>query len=146
MTTMHTTLMRGATALSLLFLSACSTLPTYRAPSGQPLATVKVMGLGESRVCVDGKWHAPDLSDLDGVRAFNVAANQRITMGTFMSYQGYNVISTCRPAISVIPRASTTLILNSGLDGNRCFIEAVRENNDVDTGVSLETSLGAPQC
>lgn len=146
MATKITTLTRFAPLLLALPLAACSVLPTYTPAGDKPSITVKVLGMGKPQVCVGNQLHSVNVTHVDGYPTFKVAAGERITLRTFMHYQGYNVSSHCHPAISVVPKAGSTLLLNSGLDGNACFIEAVREDNSVETGVSLETSLGAPQC
>ncbi|MDQ1829273.1 hypothetical protein [Massilia scottii] len=139
---------RAAIACGILLLTACGTpIPVYVPEAGVTTTKVSLMGGGIPYMCLAGQFYRFDVqAGADGTSTVQVPVGTRLTMRNVMTYQGHNVVSTCRPAFSVIPKEGQTLFVNSGLSAGTCFTEAVREDNSKDTGVALEPSLGAPQC
>jgi hypothetical protein len=140
-------LKRISTLLALPVLTACSTpMPVYAPDPSRPSTTIKAVGQSYPMVCIGTQMYDTKPELRDGIMTLTVTAGERITIRSLVQYTSGGVRSTCVPRISVVPRAGVTLLLNSGMDGNQCFIEVVRENNAASTGVSVEPSLGPPQC
>ncbi len=143
MTTNRTTL-RLLIGAAALLLSACHTLPTYQPVAGDP--TVSFVGMGKPSFCTKAGRFQLDVTEADGYRTARVPAGQRISMWSYMSFQGYQVITTCMPTLAFTPQTGSAYIVNAGLNNGKCFIEVVREDKSRDTGVALETSAGRPEC
>jgi hypothetical protein len=124
-------------------VTACGVVP-YQPTPQDVLVPVKLVGMGSPRMCRDGKFYSLTTDAAgDTVR---VPAGQRITFGTYMYFDGYNVSYSCLPQLSFVPEAGRSYVSNSGLRDQRCFVELVREDVSRDTGVAPELSLGAPYC
>ncbi len=133
-------------ACALLSLAGCG-LPTYVPQSGEPLATAKLYGFGKPFMCKDGQRYQLDVKEApNGDSSVALPVGKRITVWRYISTQGYQVITSCNPSISLIPQQGVTTAIHSGLGKNGCFIEAVREDLQSDTGVALDTSLNYPTC
>jgi hypothetical protein len=130
----------------LLASAGCNTLPAYAPAPAEKTVTAKLLGYGKPFMCKEGKRYSLDVSESDGYQTTQLPVGARLTVWRYMSYQGYNVISSCSPTISLIPKEGVGLIIHSGLAGGKCFIEAVREDVARDTGVALDPTIGAPAC
>lgn len=140
--------LRATIACGVVLLSACGTpVAVYVPAADTPTTRVTLMGGGIPFMCLSGEHYRFDAQPgPEGTSFLQVPVGQRLTLRSVMSYHGYNVVSTCRPALSLIPKQGQPLIVNSGLEKSGCFIEAVREDNSRETGVAIEPSLGRPQC
>lgn len=137
---------RLAAAGGLLVLGGCA-LPTYVPQQGETLATAKLYGFGDPFMCRDGKSYRLEVSKgADGGDVVQLPVDKRVAIWRYMSVQGYQVITSCHPTLSLVPRQGVTLAIHSGLAKQGCFIEAVREDAGTDSGVALETSIGRPAC
>ena len=119
---------------------------TYAPALGEPTAQVRVVGWGRTQICRAGElnWVPTTEGSKDMV---TVPAGRRLTIGSHLSDAGYQVIHYCRPFMSFVPDAGKTYVLNSALEGQgRCVVELVREEPSRDNGLSVETSVGPPDC
>jgi hypothetical protein len=135
---------RSGTAAAVLLLQGCMSI--YAPAPGEQMATLRVVGFGAPQMCKDGKlYHLPPAKDVPG--ALGVPAGQRLTLGAYLSSEGYQVIHYCHPFLSFVPRAGQSYVLNSALSGTgRCFIEVVRQDAFSATGLSVEPSVAGPAC
>lgn len=125
-------------------LQGCMT--TYVAAPDEKMVTVRSVGAGRPQLCKDGKLYwAPEASGVpDGI---SVPAGQRLTLGSYLSSSGYQVIHYCRPFLSFVPEPGKSYVMNAALDGDgRCAVELVREDVTRNTGVAVEPSIGRPVC
>jgi hypothetical protein len=135
----------GAAAAACLLCACAAPLPTYQP---QP-SDVHVSVIGTQRLSMCVKQQSYSLATRDdgnGKRSISVPAGARVMLSNYMSYQGYNVISSCHPSLSFKPLAGTSYFLHSGLSAGQCFIELVRADNSSATGVAPEPSVGEPAC
>ncbi len=130
--------------LAALVLSACGTLPVYQPAAGDP--TITFVGMGRPGFCSSAGRFQLDVIVANGFSTAKVPANQRISIWSGMSFQGYNVITSCAPKLAFTPRSGSAYIVNAGLDSGQCFIELVREDKSRPAGVALEMSTGRPGC
>jgi len=135
-------LLPSVAALSVL--GGCAGMPPYQPGADDVMVPIKLFGDGRPQMCKDGRNYS--LATTDTSDTVKVPSGQRISLGAFMQYDGYNVIYTCRPALSFVPRPGQAYVANTGLNNNRCFIELVREDLSKDTGVAFEPSLAAASC
>lgn len=130
-----------ATASGLAsMLAACGVVPYQPAPN-EVLAPVKLVGIGSPRMCLDGKMYS---LSVDNHQTVKVPVGQRITLGSYMYFDGYSVSFSCMPRLSFTPAAGSSYVSNAGLVDQRCFMELVREDNTRDTGVVPEMTIGPP--
>jgi len=137
-------LWRRALPAAALLLGACSILPTYEPKAAD--ATISFVGIGRPSFCSRAGRFSLDVIEADGYRTAKVPVGERISVWNYMSFDGYNVISTCMPMLAFTPAAGKSYILNAGLADGKCFIELVREDKSRDTGVALEPSMAQPGC
>lgn len=137
---------RTVSASVLLLLCACNSLPVYTPAAGDKTVSAHFLGFGRPSICVDGKSYKLDLvKDKDHYIA-QLPADKRVMIFTYQSYQGYQVISSCDASLSLIPKPGQPVIVNSGLDGGKCYVEAVLEDNRAPTGLKLDPTVGPPRC
>lgn len=137
---------RAACLAALLALGGCNTLPAYAPAPAEKLATVRFLGSGVPYMCVNGARYKLTVAETDGDFTTRIPAGKRVMLWRYLSYAGYQVTSSCSAALSVVAAEGSTIIVNSGLDAGKCFIEAVREDKSRETGVRIEPSVGAPTC
>lgn len=104
------------------------------------------MGFGTPSICRGEKHYGLETTTEDDFIVATVPAGERITIRSYLQFGGYRVISHCDVGVSVIPEPGTTLIANSGLRDNRCFIEVLSESSATDVGVASNYSVRAPEC
>jgi len=144
--TLHHRIGRLAAACSLLILGGCA-LPTYVPQQGETLTTAKLYGFGKPFMCKDGKSYQLEVGKgADGGDVVQLPVDKRVAIWRHLSEQGYQVITSCNPTLSLVPRQGVTLAIHSGLAKQGCFIEAVREDASAASGVAFETSVGRPAC
>ncbi len=137
---------RIASACLLLSLVACNSLPVYTPAPGDKTVAVRFVGFGKPSVCFDGKGYQLDLVRDKGQFLAQLPVDKRVMIYSYQSYQGYQVISSCHASLSLIPKAGKPLVVNSGLDAGKCYLEAVLEDSNSPTGLSLDPSVGPPRC
>jgi hypothetical protein len=138
---------RASLACALLPLAACNTLPTYVPASGEKTVDVSFVGFGRPSICVDGKSYKLDLTKKNQYQyVAQLPANKRVLVFSYQFYQGYQVMSSCRASLSLTPKFGMPVVINSGLDAGKCYVEAVLEDSSSPTGVALDPSVGPPQC
>lgn len=131
-------------ASAAVLLAACNSLPVYQPTAGD--ATISFVGMGRPAFCSKGTSYQLDVVEADGYRTAKVPVGARVTLWSGMSFQGYQVISSCAPVLAFTPVSGGSYIVNAGLDSGKCFIELVREDKSRDTGVALEMSMTRPGC
>ncbi|WP_426104009.1 hypothetical protein [Massilia sp. TSP1-1-2] len=136
------TLLAGA---ALALLSACSGLQLH--PSSPSDVTVHFVGIGgHTQFCTaDGRYATEEFKD-NGYRSIKLPVGKLITLWSSMSFAGYNVTSSCAPALAFIPVEGKQYVVNAGLVNGKCFIEMVREDASVESGVVFDTSVQKPSC
>jgi hypothetical protein len=128
----------------LVGLQGCAAV--YTPAAGEATSTVRNVGFGELRMCRFGKIYQLPQAKGDP-KAVIVPAGQRITLSAHLRSDGYQVSYHCVPAVSFAPEDGLLYVANSALSGDgRCGIEVVRDDKASLTGVSIEPSVGPPQC
>lgn len=122
----------------------CAISPPYPFAKDEKTASVKFLNMSGAKMCRGGEFY--DLTPAEGKSVALVPVGERVSVGTYMSYGGYNVTYSCYPFLSFIPKEGETYILHNGLRSDRCFVELVREDGKVETGVSFEPSIGPRDC
>ena len=135
---------RVLSLVAALLLSACATLPVYQPAAADP--TVSFVGMGKPSFCSSAGKFQLEVTEANGYSTAKVPANERISIWSSMAFQGYNVTSSCSPAVAFTPRTGSAYIVNAGLSSGQCFIELVREDKSRPAGVTLEQSTGRPGC
>ncbi len=136
--------LRAAALLALLASAGCNVLPVY---SPTPTdARVTVIGQGETTMCTKGTGYKFEPSMSGKHRTVMVPTGQRVKLMSTMQFSGYQVISTCHPALSFVPAAGKSYIFNAGLAAGQCFSELVVEDKSTATGVAPERTLARPTC
>ena len=95
-------------------------------------------------MCKDGSFYS--LRAPEGTDAIPIPAGARITLGTYMSYSGYNVSYTCYPFLSFRAEAGRTYLIDNYVREKKCYVELVREDLSKESGVALESSVGPRDC
>lgn len=136
---------RLAAVTAVVFMTACAGLQPH--PPAASDVTVHFVGLGgSSAFCTpEGRFSTQEFQD-NGFRAIKLPAGKRITLSRHMSFAGYNVISNCAPAVGFTPMEGKHYVVNAGLVDGKCFIEMVREDANVETGVVFDTTVERPTC
>ena len=133
----------GSLALSL---AACTSVPTYLPPAGQATVSARFTGPGHPSMCVDGTQYRLKLFTENDQLLAALPAGKRVRINAFQYYGGYQTSASCSAALSLTPEEGKPVIINNGLDGSRCYIAAVREDESTLTGVAIDPTGGPPQC
>lgn len=133
---------------ALLGLSACGTPPAMYVPAPtERTAVVKLAGEQKGvRICRSGQPLYVTSTTSGNIRSVVIPADERITLISLIAIEGYNVRSTCSPAISLIVKTGTSVVLNADVQENGCYFEAVREDASSPSGLAVEPSVGPPSC
>ena len=137
---------RAFQASLLLTLAACNTLPTYTPAPGENTVGVRFVGFGRPSICFEGKSYQLDLSADNGQYVARLPTDKRVMVFSYQSVQGYQVISSCSASLSLTPKSGHPVVVNSGIDGGKCFVESVVEDGSTPTGLALDPSVGPPRC
>lgn len=137
---------RAALACAVLPLAACNTLPTYTPAPGEKTVDTRFVGFGRPSICFDGKSYKLDLVEDKGQYVAKLPADKRVLVFTYQSYQGYQVVSSCSASLSLTPKQGHPIVVNSGLNAGKCYVESVIEDRSTPTGLAIDPSVGPPQC
>lgn len=137
---------RALAASMAIMLTACNSLPTYAPAPGDKTVATRFVGFGRPSICFDGKAYQLDLTENKGQYVAQLPADKRVMIFSYQSYAGYQVTSNCSASLSVTPKVGKPLVINSGLDAGRCFVEAVLEDSNTPSGIALDPSAGPPRC
>ena len=129
--------------LCLLTLGGCVVYPPYPFAKAEKTASLKLMNMGKPSMCKGGSFYSV-AADANGY--VPVPAGERISLGTFMYFDGYMVSYSCSPYISFIPKEGEKYVMHDYIQGSKCFVEVVREDGGKATSVSFEPSLGPRDC
>ncbi len=129
--------------IAILILGGCATAP-YAFKPDEKTASIKLMNMGQAKFCRGGNFYG--MPAVEGTNSALVPVSERISVGTYMQFQGYNVIHHCYPFLSFLPKAGEKYVLHNYIRDNKCFLELVREDGASATGVSLEPSVGPRDC
>lgn len=143
---MMTSIFRIAAAFLLLSLAACKNLPLYTPQPGEKTVAVRFIGQAEPSICTGGTSYKLNLVRDKDQYVAELPVDRRVMIFSYQSYQGYQVISTCHAALSLIPQAGRTIVVNSGVVNGKCFVEAVVEDSRTPSGVALDPTVGPPRC
>jgi hypothetical protein len=136
------TFQRSFLLITFLILGGCAT--PYPFAKDEKTASVKLMHMGDAKFCKAGNFYS--MQPVEGTNAALVPAGERIDIGTYMSFHGYNVTHSCYPILSFSPIAGKSYVLHSYIRDTKCFAELVREDGASVTGISLEPSVGPRGC
>lgn len=126
----------------VLLLSSCAT-PYAFAPD-ERYASVKLV-LGDTiSMCKDGKMYKLDTEM--GKDVVRVPVGSRISIGTYMSYSGYNVTYTCNPFLSFSPVEGQHYITDSNVITDNCYIDIVKIDDSTKTGLAVDDTVGRRDC
>ena len=128
--------------LGLVLVTGCASNPPYPFTKEEKKAYLK--GVNNVAMCKDGSFYT--VTTPEGAKAAPIPAGGRVSLGTYMSYSGYNVTYSCYPFLSFNPHESETYLINTFVRENKCYIELVREDQTKETGVAFEPSLGPRDC
>ena len=134
----------GLVPLLTLFIGACSVNPPYTFKPGEKTASLAMIDRTQVVMCKDSNFYNVKLAE--GKKIAKIPAGERISIGAFMYYSGYQVSYSCYPFLSFIPSAGEKYIVHSAVISNKCMVELVREDNSRPTGVAFEESLGKRNC
>lgn len=139
--------LRLAALLAALASSGCMMLPTYVADPGRAHAEVHVAGMyGDPSFCRTG-MPGFDLPAADAAGRVPMPSGERVTMADWIYIDLYTVAYSCRPLVSFQPKEGARYVAATGMDGQRCWIELVREDDATRTGLALEPSAApVPHC
>lgn len=130
--------------LTFIFLILVGCATPYPFATDEKRASVKLLNMSSVTMCRGRELYR--LTAAEGKSEVHVPVGERISVGTSMSYSGYNVTYSCNPFLSFLPKEGMTYILHNGLIGDKCFVELVQEDKKVETGVSFESSVGVRDC
>ena len=122
----------------------CATNEPYVFSQGEKTASVKFLGMGRPSFCRSGKFYS--FTPVENSSAVRIPVGERISVGTYMYFSGYNVSHSCYPFLSFMPKEGVTYVIDSNVRGNKCFVELVREDESKATGVGIEPSVGPRDC
>lgn len=139
--------LRLAALLAALASSGCMMLPTYVPDPGRAHAEVHVAGMyGDPSFCRAG-MPGFDLPAADAAGRVPMPSGERVTMADWIYIDLYTVAYSCRPLVSFQPKEGARYVAATGMDGQRCWIELVREDDATRTGLALEPSAApVPHC
>jgi hypothetical protein len=129
--------------VTLALLTGCGAMP-YQPAANETMVPIKLMGIGEPRMCKDGKVYSLSKDSKTGVA--KVPVGQRISVGSYMYFDNYSVVYSCTAWLSFVPEADRAYVSNAGIGDQRCFIEVVREDTAKETGVVREPSVASSNC
>lgn len=132
----------------LLALTACGTpMPKYVPAANEPTAVIKLVGEQQGvNICRDGTLMHVSTIKTGETRTVIVPADKRITLWSYLMFQGYNTTVRCAAALSLVASSDAALILNTDIRANGCYVEAVREDASRPSGLAPEPSVGRPLC
>jgi len=136
-------LYRSLASLLTLTLIGCVN-PPYNFSPNEKSASIKLLFGNTLSMCRDNKLYR--LTPTDDSKTVRVPTGKRVSVGTSMSYSGYNVTYSCTPFLSFLPEENTKYITDSNIINNNCHIDLVKENPTTRTGVSLEPSVSKRDC
>jgi hypothetical protein len=125
-------------------LSGCVTNEPYAFAEGEKAASIKFLGMGRISFCRTNQFYS--FTPVENSDLVRVPVGERVSVGSFMHFSGYNVSYSCYPFLSFLPEEGKTYVIDNSIRGSKCFIEVVREDKSKATGVSLETSVGPRDC
>lgn len=144
---MNRRLLPLAALLAVAASSGCAMLPTYVPDPGRAHAEVHVAGMyGDPSFCRPG-MPGFDLPAADAAGRVPMPSGERVTMADWIYIDLYTVAYSCRPLVSFHPKEGERYVAATGMDGQRCWIELVREDEATRTGLALEPSAApVPSC
>lgn len=146
-------MMRSLIALAMLaLLGGCaSPLPKFQPPPAGPLTATVDVSRADTQgsiyaVCVGDKTYSVDAP---ADHRIVVPTTGRVAFGSFLSladFRGnYQVRYTCNSAVSFVPLAGLTYLLNIEFNGAGCRLEVYREGGHNRIGLDIEPTAGPPQ-
>lgn len=130
-------------SLLTLTLLGCGS-PPYKFAADEKSASLKLLHGNQITMCRDNKLYS--LKARDNSNTVKVPVGKRVSVGTYMSYSGYNMTYSCMPFLSFLPEEDAKYISDSNVVNNNCYIDLVKENPNSNTGVSFEGSLSKRDC
>lgn len=127
-----------------LLLAGCVINPPYTFTPAEKTASLTLLNMSKATMCKDSEFYS--IARPEGKTDAPIPTGERISLGTFMQYSGYNVTYTCYPFLSFIPKEGEKYILHNFVRNEKCYVELVREDNSTVTGVKYEQSLGPRNC
>jgi hypothetical protein len=131
-------------ATAVLTLSACAVTPPYTLKPDEQVASLQMITSSEVTMCRNSAFYkVPAPQNKTDAR---IPSGERISLGTYMQYGGYNVTYSCYPFVSFVPKEGEKYVLHNFVKGDQCFIEVVGLDGATATGVKLEESARSRHC
>jgi hypothetical protein len=129
------------------FLTGCNTLPKYDSTQDDSVAYLKTVTPFDgfsTNVCVDGKQYKLGKDNETGY--MTIPANRRIDISQSLTFDQYNTIYSCAPAISFVAKEGEKYITDTSIVRQQCSVVVVKEDEKSLTGVSFDSSLDKAIC
>nr|WP_315480447.1 hypothetical protein [uncultured Rhodoferax sp.] len=131
-------------AAAALTLTACAVTPPYTLKPDEKVASLQMITSSEVTMCRNSVFYkVPAPQDKTEAR---IPSGERISVGTYMQYGGYNVTYSCYPFVSFVPKEGEKYVLHNFVKGDQCFIEVAGLDGASPTGVKLEESARPRHC
>jgi predicted small lipoprotein YifL len=125
-------------------LAACSVTPPYPLKPDEKVATLKIIAAPEATMCRNSEYYK--ITTPQGKTEARIPSGERVSLGTFMQYSGYNVSYSCYPFVSFIPKEGEKYVLHNFVKGDKCYVEIVGLDGATSTGVKFEESIAPRHC
>jgi hypothetical protein len=135
---------RSLLVVFVSMLAACAVTPPYTPTPNDKLATVQLAASSEATMCRNGELYK--ISAPAGTSEARIPSGERISLGTFMQYSGYNVTYSCYPFLSFVPKEGGKYVLHNFVQGDKCIVELVGLDDTRSTGVIFEPSIRPRDC
>ena len=131
----------GSLALLLAAtLSACSSLPPYRAPvASDKTATVDVSRINANSICVNGELYG--IGSVPNKQLI-VPTDSRVAIYAWVYISEYYSNYSCMPGISFRPKPGANYLMNLELQSDVCVIEVYRKDDAMPLGLDVERTSG----
>lgn len=129
------------------FLIGCKILPKYDSTKDESVAYLKTVTSFDgfsTNVCVDGKKYK--LSKDEETGYMTIPANRRIDISQSLTFDDYNTIYSCAPAISFVAKEGEKYITDTSIVRQQCSVVVVKEDEESEAGVAFDSSLDKAIC
>jgi hypothetical protein len=131
--------------LAPFVMSACSSLPEYKIPSGRDTATIKTLNSGvDINMCLQGKVYS--LKKNEKNQSIVIPAGERITISSYSYFIQGNYSYRCNPSLSFFPEAGISYITDTNVVARQCRIELAKESESAPYYMEFEKSIDKRDC
>ncbi len=137
-------LIKVAVLASFLQLTACVSLPQYKAPSTNDpgIAILDLSRIPSGSICSAGVLYSFNNSR---EKELAVTTTGRIGISSYVQMADYQVTYSCYPGVSFKPEAGKRYLLNLEIEDQRCRLEIYEKGAKNRTSLALVPDLGPPQ-